>query len=463
MFIRIPRVFVGSTLLLIALAVPTEAQDRLCRDTGNGREAETPLDCFDRLVRTGVAAKAPTAERVRTEGQSQAVAGSTGTTRDFLSSFLGFLSFGDLGGNGESLVLDFNDWFLDPGEKHDLSLRGVFSRPEVFARIAAEVPEDARSELTTRLEDELDDFDDFEISLTWAPENGRFGRDADDYFGVGQRALAADLFDAAEDGEDSLSAAAADAQESLMASLAGFDIDSPVEQLADPRRQELEAKIQSAANATVEEYLALRGIDPFKLADLINNQPQIYAKVGYRERDELSGRSGWTVSFTWEKSLASFNQLLDHCEGDIGTECFKTYLDEEGQALERAPRFKLEIELETESSYALSLPEEEIDLQLPSTEGLNLSATYGRYLRITPGGIGATRVDLEGLYERVWSDDPERVKERGVATLTLVQQVTEKTAAIVSLVWANKPEYLGEVDEELSARVGLKLRVDPGE
>ena len=45
--------------------------------------------------------------------------------------------------------------------------------------------------------------------------------------------------------------------------------------------------------------------------------------------------------------------------------------------------------------------------------------------------------------------------DRFVATATYTFNL-----ASFSLVWANKPEYLGEVDKELSARVGLKFKLN---
>lgn len=38
--------------------------------------------------------------------------------------------------------------------------------------------------------------------------------------------------------------------------------------------------------------------------------------------------------------------------------------------------------------------------------------------------------------------------------------MTDSSAATLSVVYANKPELLGEVDEEISARVGLEFSLD---
>ena len=51
-------------------------------------------------------------------------------------------------------------------------------------------------------------------------------------------------------------------------------------------------------------------------------------------------------------------------------------------------------------------------------------------------------------------------QDRWVSTLTLSQRVSEEASLAVSLIYANKPEFRGMVDEELSARAGLKFEVD---
>ena len=58
------------------------------------------------------------------------------------------------------------------------------------------------------------------------------------------------------------------------------------------------------------------------------------------------------------------------------------------------------------------------------------------------------------------SDDPLR-RDRGVATLTLTRQIGD-LAVPFGIVYANHGEYLGEVDEQLSAHLGLKFDLDGG-
>jgi hypothetical protein len=57
-------------------------------------------------------------------------------------------------------------------------------------------------------------------------------------------------------------------------------------------------------------------------------------------------------------------------------------------------------------------------------------------------------------------DDEVRNDDRLVATLSYIQKMSESSSASLSLIYANKPELVGEVDQEVSAHVGLKLKMD---
>ncbi len=57
--------------------------------------------------------------------------------------------------------------------------------------------------------------------------------------------------------------------------------------------------------------------------------------------------------------------------------------------------------------------------------------------------------------------DPMR-QARFVATATFSQRMGKTTLFSVSAVYANRSEYRGEVDEEVSARFGLKWKRNSG-
>jgi aspartyl aminopeptidase len=61
------------------------------------------------------------------------------------------------------------------------------------------------------------------------------------------------------------------------------------------------------------------------------------------------------------------------------------------------------------------------------------------------------------MYED-FSDDPAR-QDRGVVTATFTYPVSQGFFVSVDAVHATKPEFCGDVDDELSARAGLVYKV----
>lgn len=73
-------------------------------------------------------------------------------------------------------------------------------------------------------------------------------------------------------------------------------------------------------------------------------------------------------------------------------------------------------------------------------------------------GVDTSRLDLEAKYESV-SGDP-LPNDRLVATATFTQSIFSGNGVALSVVYASTPEYLGEVDQEFSARAGFKFMVN---
>ena len=107
------------------------------------------------------------------------------------------------------------------------------------------------------------------------------------------------------------------------------------------------------------------------------------------------------------------------------------------------------------------LPADSFSYSLDRIQKTVIKGSVGGYMRSNAQGNQTTRVDLEGLFEDVTGD--EKRNNRFIATLTFSQKMTGDMSAAFSVVYANKPEYLGEVDEELGARVGLRYKIDQGD
>ncbi len=93
-------------------------------------------------------------------------------------------------------------------------------------------------------------------------------------------------------------------------------------------------------------------------------------------------------------------------------------------------------------------------LKIDAAKKLIISAGWSRLFADPAGGDQPVRVDFVGSYENV-SNDPQR-QDRGVATLTITRKFGNLTVPL-GIVYANHGEFLGDVNKQLSAHVGLKF------
>ena len=82
---------------------------------------------------------------------------------------------------------------------------------------------------------------------------------------------------------------------------------------------------------------------------------------------------------------------------------------------------------------------------------------YGRNLFVDEDGQPQFRLNISGAYEDV-GNDPNR-NDRTVLSVNLTKRITDTVAAAAGVTYANRAEFLGDVDKEVSAYVGLKYRI----
>lgn len=251
--------------------------------------------------------------------------------------------------------------------------------------------------------------------------------------------------------------------------------------IADSRRALIASAVETS-RAFLELVAIAEEKGVMEVADLVSNQPQLFLGIKHRDRDgELTGPDETSVEFKWEIGLRNVNGLRRYCDQpdelrvapdgqkQPALDCVARFLacsngdsscpDGRNLAL-RSWRASIKGEYTEVDGYDFS-PETGIDVVRDGSEAWKVIGALGWQLTTETDGTGGSRLDFDGGYEDL-SDDPMK-NDRLVATLTYSQQLAGETAASISLVWANKPEYLGEVDEELGARVGLKWTMDPQE
>ncbi len=428
-------------------------------------------------------------DQAKVNSQDKATSAESGTSgasplRDVLSRLIAGAGIPGLTDDNGELVFAYNapKGLFDEGAT--LSLKATAKEGKVYQPLLTAFGEDVRAAKKTALEDRLGDFDDVEFELAVSRLSERWGRDFDFH---------KDLFDALWIGAANSRSRDAVAQVGLLKVLNTMCRDTPeffdqtFKELADPNLCKnfdyikLRAALADGVSAMVTAFANLVTIAKEKgvmdVADLVNNQPQVFFSLKYQDRDgELTGPDQLSAQFKWEKGFRNVNGLRSHCEGRTvadskgrkqpSLDCVYEYLycdrsdptacSDRNRAL-KAPRISLSAEYVDVDSYAFS-PETGIDLMRDGSESIKAMFGYGRQLSTDADGTGGTRLDFESMYEDV-SNDPMK-NSRWINTLTYSQQVANETAASISLVWANKPEFLGEVDEELSARLGLKWTMD---
>lgn len=454
-------------LLLMLHAAPAAAQtgSDTCRDD------ETPVECFqrllttsgiDRAVETKVAAEKEKAttqvpasmgkvvQASATPVNVEALAASSLT--DFLSKFVAGAGIGSFDDKEDSWTFRFNPWSpYKPASKSDWLVTVTAQEPELLPPLGKALSDADLSSAKEELQNDLGELDDVDLALSWNRRTKTFGRDyrshKDLISGI-YSSLVEETYREVEPGFDSLIVRLGRFENGVEATTFA---EMPAAQAAEVRRLVVEEATQERE---VEQTLAtkLQATGFHRLADLINNQPQIQASATYRSRGDTVGPDEVIGKLTAEIGLLNVRTFKHSCDGEADAACLADYTQEMGDAIATAPRFTLALEYADVDDFAFSLPDDDFEFKQDGGERIIGSLTYGMYLR--PDAPLESRFELDAGYHDVDGDTMRQ--DRFVATATFIQKLADGTATSLSLVYANKPEYLGEVDEELSARVGLR-------
>lgn len=136
---------------------------------------------------------------------------------------------------------------------------------------------------------------------------------------------------------------------------------------------------------------------------------------------------------------------------------YTSYVTANAAEIAEGDRFSLTLEYESVDSLLVPLstllPDSDVeDFRSPSSKTRIAKLGWSRNF----GGLQGqpTRFDLVAGYEDV-TDDPAR-RDRLVATATMNLKFGQMDVPF-GIVYANHGKYLGEVDEQLSAHLGLKF------
>jgi hypothetical protein len=476
-------------LLFLVVGIPVEAGAAITCEMD-----ETPDACWARVdqeASSELVEELATKEAQDLRDEPTAVqageANLKSNTTDFLpllalSGILGDAQEGDTEG---TYLFDLN--FLIPGLSKDKNsqLKAIVnSRPTVSEGIKEQIPEDGRDDLVAKIEGDLGSLDDFSLSYTFSWTDLTHGRGFKNYenrFASLTHALYRSFRSRASD--VAKQRALKEVTDFLVAHpeiVIGDDLPTFEEissQLAegqegifDEFKQKFEAAANLAAAALAERRQMFIDAGLNRFANLLDNQPQLTFSANKWFRDSVVGGDETSIKVSYELGLANLNGALKRrCQEDLDTSAPETLSDEIlARCLADYTRFVNDHKDDVTDGNKLSFSAEYADVKdkvfdLPDHDLTSLTINAAKKLVIAAGwsrkflagGEGEpVRLDFSGRYEDV-SDDPER-RDRGVFTLTVTRKVGGAEVPF-GIVYANHGEFLGDVDERLSAHLGLKF------
>lgn len=379
-----------------------------------------------------------------------------------------------------------------PNLRGTLKLRAELREPEPFPPLLESVGEGEREAIRSLLSEDLDPSDDLTFSAVWNAEGTRIGRSFGRHVSTFDAVLASTV-DAVEselvEGRPGLTEALRPfiarlsreeewkaIVDSTRADVCEVDFDA-FEEL-DPYRMEcFREPFRTALGQAIArhalgfaEYIdaidtRLRDIGFRRLADLLNNQPQLSVSAELRVRDEVVGPDGYGFALRFEQGFANLNSLRSACGGSIrDAGCVRGYLSRPDviAALDRSDRVWASVELDVIDDYTFrrAVGETMVSLDRGGSVSLRGSLGVGRQIRVDAQGGELARVDL--AIEGELNEDSSGRNDRFVASLTYSQKISEALTLPLGITYANKAEFLGDVDDRLGVHLGFRWRLRRG-
>lgn len=494
------RVAACALLLTAALTVPVGAE---AQDAARCTAIESPAECYGRLVLRRQRERAAGDDAITREVAARQVAdeaddlrgkatgpdvaeANASAIRDFLPRLASTLITPGPAEGLSALGLRTNvPLLLNDGVLNDWGLTAQFGatvhEAEPFAALVDSIPTDLRETARTRLRNGMELYDDMSLTGALNVESDRWGRSFRSHREVVQ-GLASELFGFSA----AARTAAANAYLSYMRGLDSTVIDASGRRKPEcALRQDdittvalacftpdvqnrVVALIEGAASTQdvwrteAERRLRESGFD--RISELINSQPQFNVTAEYRSRNEVAGPDEWTGKARFEMGRANMNALRRFCARTQGTsridlDCLRRFIASDGvrSSLARGGRFFGEFTAKHRPTYAVSLADEGVNFTLASATTMALSGGYGAYFGNPDDGANRDRFDLQGKYD--FTRDDVLRQDRAVVTAFYTRHLSDQSSVLLGLTWANRPEFVGDVDRKLGARLGFSYKL----
>jgi len=462
-------------VLLFAAALPLSAATAPCT-----KPQITFNQCIEEIVPSTLIATIDTeklateqAEVAKAPTGSPAIGSAAGSSlRDFLSTFLVGMENGNLTDDGNALTLDYNLRLSDLG-KRVVKIQGVLRKPTLWEPFATSLDSDTSRDTLTKT---LDDFDDVTLSLNYAPEGTRVGRNLAPHRPLFRAVLAtvgARLPGLAHREMLESFRAIKAANPEAVKDITDLD-DITFEEIKDDRLRE---EFRQNTIAFAREVLASRtafdqrfdaaGLNLF--SDLLNNQPQLYVSLSTHERDALVGPRERSLRATYEMGFTNLNSFRDDageaCEdlkSDACAEAFSAYAarpDVQAGA-DASNRVALSLEYNDLADYDIAGEGIPAPFHVDGTRKWSGSLGYGRMLVRRDASAHDGRVDFSLTYEDLNSKETQ-VDNRWVASAIYTQKLSDTLSLPIGLVWSNHEADVPASDSRVSAHFGLVFKMPP--
>jgi hypothetical protein len=422
----------------------------------------------------------------RTTGMAQAVGSDLAASfSDFFSSFKAAADTApgsDAGGDGAiAFELGHCPGSTSAKAKLQCQARLRLGGATLYEPLKLALPEDTREERTAELEKGLEVGDSITTGVFFNLVGQKFGRVP--------RFDSEPLFDAANRYASSRPPrdqnALDRAYDRLVSDITGrldieFDGETPFTAIAnkDPKAgakllAAYEEKVIAEFGSMAQMRQRLKEARYFDLVDLVNNQSQLSFGVEYTQRNDLAGPDEWRGKFVWEKGFVNVTSAHDYVYGkgcreaalsqemrsearDVG--CLQQYLSDPRtqRRLKDGDRLSVSVEYVHRNKYSVGLIADEITLDEKAYNSLIGAASYGYYLDFDDDDEPTSRIDVKASYEDVSGDSSRQ--DRGVLSATFSQRILGSTILALSLVYGTKPEYRGDVDQEIGAHIGFNYK-----
>lgn len=390
------------------------------------------------------------------------------TIADFLPPLRAVVESHGLGGMDGTLGFEWsNPLRLPPQEQNKLVFE--LTKSELYEPMKNGLRAAGLASEIGALEDKISEADDLAIGFAWSRASARHGRDPRLHPDIVDQILR--LVHVPSTDDSALHDFEARVFEAAAETDREIDLNAPFDSngMTPEERQTYMRLVEDAIlghHRTMREFgEQLRQLGFYRFLDLVNNQPQWSFTAKYRVRDDAVGPDELKVSFSYEMGWANVNAYRRFqqrsCNGQSATDCLASYLARPDVIadLQQSLRVSIKAEYSKLGRIDFALPNDAFRYYAEPSERFSIAAGFGRYLGGELQGAARTRLDLSLGYED-FSDDPNR-QARGLATAALTFPVANGLFLSFGAVYATKPEFRGDVDEELSARAGVLYKLLP--